>query len=73
MSWPEPFRQSLQVSAWNSCNGKLKLTFKRPSELYPSLDLTDTLEVTALVASEKPGGSDRLILWVGSSRHHDRR
>jgi hypothetical protein len=53
-------------SAWNSSNGKLKLTFKRPSELYPALDLTDTLEVTALVASEKPGGSDRLVLWVSS-------
>ena len=54
------------TSAWNSSNGKLKLTFKRASELYPTLDLTDTIEVTALVASEKPGASDRLILWVGS-------
>jgi len=54
------------ASVWNSSNGKLKLTFKRPSELYPALDLTDTVEVTALVASEKPGGLDRLILWVGS-------
>jgi hypothetical protein len=54
------------TSAWNSSNGKLKLTFKRPSETYPALNLTDTLEVTALVASEKPAGSDRLILWVGS-------
>jgi hypothetical protein len=54
------------TSAWNTSNGKLKLTFKRPNELYPALGLTDTLEVTALVASEKPAGSDRLILWVGS-------
>jgi hypothetical protein len=54
------------TSAWNSSNGKLKLTFKRASELYPALDLTDTIEVTALVASEKPGGSDRLILWVSN-------
>ncbi len=54
------------TSTWNSANGKLKLTFKRANELFPSLDLTDTIEVTALVASEKPGGSDRLILWVGS-------
>ena len=54
------------TSAWNSSNGKLKLTFKRASELYPALDLTDTIEVTALVASEKPGASDRLILWVGT-------
>lgn len=54
------------TSAWNSTNGKLKLTFKRPSEVYPALNLTDTVEVTALVSSEKPGGSDRLILWVGA-------
>lgn len=54
------------TSAWSSSNGKLKLTFKRANALYPSLDLTDTLEVTALVASETPGASDRLILWVGS-------
>src|ERR1700733_2871140 len=52
--------------AWNPANGKLKLTFKRPNELYPTLGLTDTLEVNALIASEKPGGSDRLILWVSS-------
>ena len=54
------------TSAWNSSNGKLKLTFKRSSEVYPTLNLTDTVEVTALVSSEKPGGSDRLILWVGA-------
>ena len=54
------------TSAWNSSNGKLKLTFKRPSEMYPALNLTDTVEVTALVSSEKPGGSDRLVLWVGA-------
>jgi hypothetical protein len=54
------------TSVWNSSDGKLKLTFKRPNALYPSLDLTDTIEVPALVASEKPGGSDRLILWIGS-------
>ncbi len=53
-------------SAWNSANGKLKLTFKRSNELYPTLALTDTIEVNVLVAGEKPGGSDRLILWVSS-------
>jgi hypothetical protein len=54
------------TSAWNASNGKLKLTFKRANELYPALELTDTIEVTALVAAEKPGGSDRLTLWVSS-------
>ncbi|HEY3891005.1 MAG TPA: hypothetical protein VGM00_03505 [Bradyrhizobium sp.] len=53
-------------SAWSSSTGKLKLTFKRPSELYPALDLTDTIEVTALVAADRPGASDRLTLWISN-------
>jgi hypothetical protein len=53
-------------SAWNANTGKLKLTFKRPSQLVPALDLTETIEVTALVAPDKPGASDRLMLWIGN-------
>jgi hypothetical protein len=53
-------------SAWNADTGKLKLTFKRPSQLFPALDLTETIEVTALVAPDKPGASDRLMLWIGN-------
>jgi hypothetical protein len=51
---------------WNANTGKLKLTFKRPSQLFPALDLTETIEVSALVAPDKPGGSDRLMLWIGN-------
>jgi hypothetical protein len=54
------------AAAWNATNGKLKLTFKRPSQLLPALDLTETVEVMALVAPDKPGGSDRLMLWIGN-------
>jgi hypothetical protein len=54
------------AAAWNATNGKLKLTFKRPSQLFPALDLTETVEVMALVAPDKPGGSDRLMLWIGN-------
>jgi len=53
-------------SAWNANTGTLKLTFKRPSQLYPPLELTETVEITALVAADKPGGSDRLMLWIGN-------
>jgi hypothetical protein len=53
-------------AAWNANTGKLKLTFKRPSQTYPALGLTDSIEVTALVSSDKPGISDRLILWISS-------
>ena len=53
-------------AAWNANTGKLKLTLKRPNQALPALELTDTIEVTALVAAEKPGASDRLVLWVSA-------
>jgi len=53
-------------SQWNENTGKLTLTLKRPSQVYPALELTDTIEVEALVSSDKPGASDRLMLWIGS-------
>jgi hypothetical protein len=53
-------------SAWNPNTGKLKLTFKRPSQILPALGLTETVEVTALVAPDKPGASDRLMLWISN-------
>jgi hypothetical protein len=53
-------------SVWSANTGKLKLTFKRPSQIFPALDLTETIEMTALVAPDKPGSSDRLMLWIGT-------
>jgi hypothetical protein len=53
-------------SSWSETTGKLRLTFKRPSQLYPALNLTDTVEVAGLVSADKPGGSDRLMLWIGN-------
>jgi hypothetical protein len=53
-------------SAWDAKTGKLKLAFKRPSQIFPALDLTETIEVTALVAPDRPGASDRLMLWIGN-------
>jgi hypothetical protein len=53
-------------SAWSATTGKLKLTFKRPNQLLPALELTDTIEVTGLVSTDKPGASDRLMLWIGN-------
>jgi hypothetical protein len=53
-------------SAWNANTGKLKLTFKRPSQIYPALALTETVEVSAQVSADKPGASDKLMLWVSS-------
>ncbi|WP_322517906.1 hypothetical protein SR870_10510 [Rhodopseudomonas palustris] len=56
----------LSASAWNDDTGKLKLTFKRPSDLVPSLQLTETIEVEAMVSADRPGPTDRLMLWLGN-------
>ncbi|CCD95530.1 conserved exported hypothetical protein [Bradyrhizobium sp. ORS 375] len=53
-------------AVWNPVTGKLKLTLKRPSQLMPSLELTDVIEVTGLVSPDKPGSADALILWISS-------
>jgi hypothetical protein len=53
-------------AVWNANTGKAKLTFKRPSQIYPALALTEIVEVTALVSPDKPGASDRLMLWISS-------
>jgi hypothetical protein len=55
-----------ETAAWNASTGKLKLTFKRPSQIYPALGLTENVEITALVSPEKPGASDRLMLWISN-------
>jgi hypothetical protein len=53
-------------TAWDANTGKLKIILKRPSPAFPALGLTETVEVTALVAPDMPGGSDRLMLWIGA-------
>jgi hypothetical protein len=51
---------------WDANTGKLTLTLKRPSPVYPPLGLTESIEVTALVSPDKPGASDKLMLWISS-------
>ncbi|ABD06543.1 conserved hypothetical protein [Rhodopseudomonas palustris HaA2] len=57
---------TLAASAWNDDTGKLKLSFKRPSDLVPSLQLTQTIDIEAMVSADKPGATDRLMLWLGN-------
>jgi hypothetical protein len=56
----------LSSAAWSDDTGKLKLVFKRPSSVVPALQLTETLALNALVGPDKPGATDRLMLWVSS-------
>ena len=52
--------------SFNPATGKLKLVFKRPNQDFPALDLTDTIEVAGLISPDKPGTTDKLMLWIGS-------
>jgi len=52
--------------SFNPSTGKMKLVFKRPNQDFPALELTDTIEVAGLVSTDKPGSSDRLLVWIGS-------
>jgi hypothetical protein len=52
-------------SQWSAETGKLTLVLKRPSDTFPTLGLTDVIEVSALVAADKPSGSDHLMVWIG--------
>jgi hypothetical protein len=56
----------LSSAKWSDDTGKLKLTLKRPSQMVPALELTETVEVSALVAADRPGGSDHLMLWISN-------
>lgn len=56
----------LASSHWSNETGKLTLVLKRPSDTFPALGLTDVIEVSALVAADKPASSDYLIVWIGS-------
>lgn len=52
--------------SFNAATGKLKLVFKRPNQDFPALELTDTIEVSGLVSADKPGTTDKLLVWIGS-------
>jgi hypothetical protein len=54
-------------SSWNAVTGELKLVLKRPSAILPALGLVENIEVNVLVAPEKPGQSDNLLLWTASA------
>jgi hypothetical protein len=51
---------------WDDETGRMKLSFKRPSQVLPALDLTETVAVDAIVSADKPGASDRLIVWISA-------
>jgi hypothetical protein len=53
-------------SSWDAVTGELKVALKRPSAVLPALGLVEKIEVTALVAPEKPENAEYFLLWTGS-------
>jgi len=52
---------------WNDTTGELTITVKRPNTAVPALNLTDTLEISTLVGPEKPGSTEKIIVWLGTT------
>ena len=59
-------KATLVSSGWDAASGELKLKLKRPSGVLPALGLTENIEVTLLVSSDRPAGSEHLLLWAAS-------
>ena len=57
---------TLASSVWSDDTGKLTLSFKRPSPILPALGLTETIEFTALAALDRPGATDKMMLYVSN-------
>jgi len=54
------------ATAWDDETGKLKLSFKRPSQVMPALELTENVDVSAVVSPDRPGPTDKMILWIST-------
>jgi hypothetical protein len=57
---------ALASSVWSDDTGKLTLVFKRPSPILPALGLTETIEITALAAPDRPGATDKMMLYLSN-------
>ena len=57
---------TLASSVWSDDTGKLTLSFKRPSPILPALGLTETIEFTALTALDRPGATDKMMLYLSN-------
>lgn len=53
-------------SKWNDTTGELTVNLKRPSGVLPGLGLTENISVVVMVAADRPGASEHLLLWAGS-------
>lgn len=54
---------SVTGSAWDARSGELKISFKRPSKLFPGLGLTENYQMTALVTADRFGETNNALIW----------
>ncbi|HRF10475.1 MAG TPA: hypothetical protein PL193_17810 [Xanthobacteraceae bacterium] len=54
---------SITGTNWDAKSGELKVSFKRPSKLFPGLGLTETYQMTALVTADRFGETNNALIW----------
>lgn len=53
-----------ETPEWDPVTGELTLRFKRPDAAARGLDLSEVIEMSVLIAPEKPAGGDQLMVWL---------
>lgn len=56
---------TLVGSAWNDTTGELTVRLRRPSGVLPELGLIENISIVVMVAPDRPGASNHLLLWTG--------
>jgi hypothetical protein len=55
---------TVDTATWDAASGQLTLKLMRPNQMVPGVNLTDVVDLTAVVGPEKPGASTALIVWL---------
>ena len=53
-------------AAWDATTGDLLLKFTRPSQYFPGLGFSESIEVVVLAELERPGTADHIVVWVNN-------
>lgn len=54
---------SVADTSWDPRSGELKVSFKRPSKLFPGLGLTENYQMSALVTADRFGDTGNALIW----------
>jgi hypothetical protein len=62
---------AFEEATWDSRTGEVTVTLRRPNQAIPELKVVDMVEITMLIAPEKPSVElfgEGIIVWLGNSR-----